>query len=143
MRLDRFTTCTARVPPYLRSVRHAVLAPLALLAACTSVPLPPWAPSFPRPAVIVPSAPGRGPAAPSAAVQISPVQTPSVIAGVPQDEAEPYSAAVAARFPAPAVVYSTPGLQAGRAAFTTCLQEGTMTATYCKGDPTSCIDAIE
>ena len=119
MRLDRFTTCTARVPPTLRSLRRAVLAPLALLAACTSVPLPPWVPSFPRPVVIVPSTPGRGPAAPIAAVQISPVQTPSVIASVPQDEAAPYSAAVAARFPAPALVYSTPGLQAGRAAFTT------------------------
>ncbi|MFZ2296600.1 MAG: M14 family metallopeptidase, partial [Polaromonas sp.] len=31
----------------------------------------------------------------------------------------PYSAAVAARFPAPAVVYGTPGLQAGRTSFTT------------------------
>ena len=31
----------------------------------------------------------------------------------------PYSAAVAARFPAPSMVYSTPGLQASRTAFTT------------------------
>ena len=34
------------------------------------------------------------------------------------EPAAPYSAAVAARFPDPSVVYSTPGLQAGRTAFT-------------------------
>lgn len=119
MRLCRFLTHAGRFRFQLRSVRLAVMAPLTLLAACTSVPLPPWVPSFPRPVVIVPSAPVRGPAAPRASVQISPVETPLVIASIPQDEATPYSAAVAARFPAPPVVYNTPGLQPGRAAFTT------------------------
>jgi hypothetical protein len=41
-------------------------------------------------------------------------------APVPPDEAQlPYSAAVAARFPAPRVSYDTPGLRAGRDQFTT------------------------
>ncbi len=31
----------------------------------------------------------------------------------------------------------------GRAAFTSCLNEGITTANYCKADPTSCIDQIE
>jgi hypothetical protein len=35
------------------------------------------------------------------------------------DQPTPYSAAVASRFPAPSVVYNTPGLQAGRTTFTT------------------------
>ena len=60
-----------------------------LLSACNSTPLPPWTVS---------------PSAPMAAVPTA---------------ALPYSASVAERFPAPSVVYSTPGLQAGRTAFTT------------------------
>ena len=109
----RFTNSVAS----LRSLAPVVALPLMVLAGCKSVPLPPWTPSFPRPAVVVVPAPGL--AAATAAVQISPVPPPAVVAGVPQDEVTPFSAAVAARFPAPAVVYSTPGLQAGRVSFTT------------------------
>lgn len=102
-----------------------MLAPMLLLAACTSVPLPPWTPSSPRPATTAstpssttpPSA--SRPAAPPAAVQTFPVAPPSAIIGtLPADQPVPYSAAVAARFPAPSVVYNTPGLQAGRTTFT-------------------------
>nr|WP_293603764.1 M14 family metallopeptidase [Polaromonas sp. UBA4122] len=97
-----------------------MLAPIALLAACTSVTLPPWTPSAPRPAASAPAS--SAPAAPPAAVQISPV-APPVTMGTPPTgptyQPTPYSAAVAARFPAPSVVYNTPGLQAGRTTFTT------------------------
>ena len=119
MRLRRFTNHAGRLRFNLRAVRLAAIAPLTLLVACTSVPLPPWVPSFPRPVVVVPSVPGRANAAPPATVQISPVQIPLVIASIPPQDAASYSAAVAARFPAPPVVYNTPGLQPGRAAFTT------------------------
>lgn len=109
--------------------------PLALLAACTSVPLPPWTPSSPAPVANAPAsprpiaAPVPRPAAPPAAVQISPVAPPSSLSPsaaaaatpstAPADPPAPYSAAVAARFPAPSVTYNTPGLQAGRTSFTT------------------------
>ena len=109
--------------------------PLALLAACTSVPLPPWTPSSPAPVASAPAsprpiaAPIPRPAAPPAAVQISPVAPPSSLSPpaaaaatpstAPADPPAPYSAAVAARFPAPSVIYNTPGLQAGRTSFTT------------------------
>ena len=56
---------------------------------------------------------------PDVLVQSSPVVPPSVIAKATVEEPAPYSAAVAARFPAPSMVYSTPGLQAGRTTFTT------------------------
>ena len=56
---------------------------------------------------------------PDVLVQSSPVVPPSVIAKAAVEEPAPYSAAVAARFPAPSMVYSTPGLQAGRTTFTT------------------------
>ena len=38
----------------------------------------------------------------------------ALVNGLPPDPGPAYSAALAARFPAPSVVYSTPGLQAGR-----------------------------
>jgi len=81
-----------------------MLAPIMLLAACTSVPLPPWTPSSERPATTEP-----------AAAQTAP---PSAVGTLPANQPAPYSAAVAARFPAPSVVYNTPGLQAGRTSFT-------------------------
>lgn len=93
-----------------------LLAPLALLAACTSVQLPPWTPAIPRPAASASAAPAPRPAAPAVVAQTFPVAPPTAIAPA---EPAPYSAAVAARFPAPTVVYSTPGLQAGRTSFTT------------------------
>ncbi len=106
----------------------AMLAPLLLLSACTSVPLPPWTPSAVRPATTAPTgssttpAPTARPPAPPAEVQTFPVAPPSVIGPAigPQsgEQPAPYGAAVAARFPTPSVVYNTPGLQAGRATFT-------------------------
>ena len=93
-----------------------------LMAACTSVPLPPWTPT----AVRQPSSARIGPETSAKVVppvvQVFPVASPATIGAppvAPADQPTPYSAAVAARFPAPSVVYSTPGLQAGRAAFTT------------------------
>ena len=86
-----------------------LMAPLVLLAACTSVPLPPWQPP---PLRQPPGTMQVPPQSPSAAGQ---TPTPAIVA----EEALPYSAAVAARFPAPTVVYSTPGLQPGRVNFTT------------------------
>jgi len=93
-----------------------------LLAACTSVPLPPWTP----PATRHPASPRVSPetsaqAAP-AVVQVFPVASPAIIGALPTAPAgqfAPDSAAVAARFPAPSVIYNTPGLQAGRTTFTT------------------------
>ncbi len=93
-----------------------VVAPLALLTACTSVQLPVWQPAFPSqvPSATAITMPRQ--ALPPAVVQTFPVNSATVIVAA---EPEPYSAAVAARFPAPNVVYSTPGLQAGRTTFTT------------------------
>lgn len=92
-----------------------MLAPMALLAACTSVPLPPWTPATPRPAASVPA----GAAAEPATAQVFPVKPAAALATAPAAQSAPYSEAVAARFPAPAVVYRTPGLQVGRTTFTT------------------------
>ncbi|MDI1341703.1 M14 family metallopeptidase [Polaromonas sp.] len=99
------------------SPRAAVLLPLLLaLAACTSVPLPPW-PSptgtvAPPPRVVLAPAP-----VPLPAVVVQPVPDRPAMAPSPASAA-PYSAAVAARFPAPSVIYNTPGLQQGRSSFT-------------------------
>ncbi|MEO6320280.1 MAG: M14 family metallopeptidase, partial [Polaromonas sp.] len=106
-------------PVRTRSALLGMMAPLALLAACTSVPLPTWTPALSRPAASTTTAPMPTPAAPATSVQTSPVAPQSVIATVPAEAPAPYSAAVAARFPAPSVVYKTPGLQAGRTHFTT------------------------
>ena len=121
---QHFTNGAGRLSINARhSWRLGWVAPIALLTACTSVPLPPWMPPYPQPAVVAPSSPAPVLApvavAPPAGVQISPVLPPQVIAAVPQDDPAPYSAAVAARFPAPARVYNTPGLQSGRNTFTT------------------------
>ena len=115
----RSTDHAGRLPFYTRSIRLGIVVPLTWLAACTSVPLPPWMPTYPRPASAAPSAPTPSPSVPAITVQISPVAPPSLIASGPQHEPAPYSAAVAARFPAPPVVYNTPGLQPGRTTFTT------------------------
>jgi hypothetical protein len=109
--------------PALRVRPLAVIAPLVLLAACTSTPLPPWTPSTqPRPPTAAPAPVSVPPAAlPPAQVQVAPV-APAALPSSPSspvaDQAAPYSAAVAARFPAPSVVYNTPGLQPGRTTFT-------------------------
>ncbi|MDB5929688.1 MAG: peptidase carboxypeptidase [Polaromonas sp.] len=101
------------------SAMLALLAPLTLLTACTSVPLPPWIPPLTRPNAATTSPAMPVPAEPAVVVQTSPVVPPLVITNVPAESVPPYSEAVAARFPAPSTVYSTPGLQAGRTNFTT------------------------
>ncbi|MDI1275092.1 M14 family metallopeptidase [Polaromonas sp.] len=97
--------------------RAVVLLPLLLaLAACTSVPLPPW--PTPTGTVSAP-APVLAPVpAPIPAVVVQPVPDRPALAPLPPAGAAPYSAAVAARFPAPSVIYNTPGLQQGRSSFT-------------------------
>ena len=89
---------------------------IALLAACTSVPLPPW----PATAGTIPPATTPGIPATVATVPLAqPIPArPGFVTASPAAAQAPYSAAVAARFPAPSVAYSTPGLQAGRSSFT-------------------------
>lgn len=102
-----------------------VMVPMVLLGACTSVPLPPWPSSSSPPAStrpvpqIAPAPQPLLPAEPPIGVQVSPVARVPPIASPNADTPAPYSAAVAARFPAPSVIYGTPGLQAGRSTFTT------------------------
>ena len=113
-------------PPQPRPVRMrsahslpswtSVAAAILLLTACSSTPLPPWrAPAAtapaPKPAVVAPAPKAEAPAAVAQAVPQASI-TPQ-----DADSAAPYSAAVAARFPDPAIAYSTPGLQAGRTSY--------------------------
>lgn len=129
-------TATRLRLPSLRPAAAALAAAL-LLGACASTPLPPW-PSTPGTVTAQrPSAPAPAPA-PAARVQrgsvvpaplgqerpvavASPLPPPTAL--VAQDEgpiaAPPYNAAVAARFPDPAISYDTPGLGRDRRAFTT------------------------
>jgi len=106
----------------------AVAAAAALLAACGSTPLPPW-PSTPPKAVQTAPAPTATRAVPpplgtqrsgvvTTPIAPSPLMTVEPEAPAPTADALPYSEAVAARFPAPAVRYETPGLADGRRAFT-------------------------
>lgn len=100
----------------------------ALLAACTSTPLPPWpttpgTATAPRPAAPAPLPPRAQPgvvvAAPPASpggVTINPLGTSAQPAPL---AALPYGPAVAARFPDPMVRYQTPGLADNRSAYTT------------------------
>ncbi len=117
--------------PLARHARRSLLALLAVtgLVACTSVPLPPWTPTATRPTGgPPPSASSQTPRpSESAGIRVTPVspQTPlypapppTATTASPAPAPPPYSAAVAARFPAPAVIYSTPGLQAGRSSYT-------------------------
>jgi hypothetical protein len=122
--LPRTLTTQLPAPRTRRHLRPLVLlAPLALLAACSSVPLPPWTPPSAQPAAAPAAQRPSSPVIPPSTVQVTPVPAaPAVRPSSPTGQAEapaPYSAAVAARFPAPAVIYNTPGLQAGRSAFTT------------------------
>jgi hypothetical protein len=101
----------------------AVMAPLVLLAACASTPLPPWTPATqPRPPAgtqaPIPVSPAAQRPAPVQVAPVAPAALPSSPALPATDQAAPYSAAVAARFPAPSVTYNTPGLQPGRTTFT-------------------------
>lgn len=109
-----------RALPRMRPL--AVLAPMLLLAACTSTPLPPWTPAaLPRPAAGAQAPAATPPAAQQpapAAAQVTPVAPAALPSSPAAEQAAPYSAAVAARFPAPSVAYNTPGLQPGRTTFT-------------------------
>ena len=105
-----------------RPARLAMIAPLIFLAACTSVQLPPWVPELPRPAAPASAVPASVPVEPAVVVQTSPVTPHSVFPTVPVEAPPPYGPAVAARFTAPTVVYSTPGLQGNRTSFTTPLE---------------------
>ena len=116
----------------------AVLAGALLLSACSSTPLPPWPssptarPNAPAPlppraqrGTVVPAPLGQAGQPPSAQpprqdVIASPLPPPAPL--IVQNDgpmSAPYGASVAARFPDPAVSYSTPGLAAERRAFTT------------------------
>ena len=97
----------------------ALMAAMSLLAACTSTPLPPWVPTDLRTTTPAAAAPPFAVTAPAEAVQTFPVPAPSMSAASLTLDTSPYSAAVAARFPAPSVIYSTPGLQPGRSSFST------------------------
>lgn len=109
---------TALRPSRLQPARWRLLIVLqaALLAACTSTPLPPWTPTG-SVATVPPAGQAPVPSLPGVPGMPQSVVTPS--ASVAPAVPLPYSAAVAARFPAPSLVYSTPGLQAGRSSYTT------------------------
>jgi hypothetical protein len=116
----------------LRTRWPHLLAPLALtlLAACSSTPLPPWpspgsAPTTARtgPPVVdlgssAPPAPAASATAPVVVTPVAPqgseVPPPAAGASAPGAMAPPYGPEVAARFPDPAIAYSTPGLAPGR-----------------------------
>ena len=102
-----------------RPARLVMTASLVFLAACTSVQLPPWMPDLPRPGTSAGTGPMSVPVEPAVVVQTFPVTPSSVLPAVPVEAPPPYGPAVAARFTAPTMVYSTPGLQAGRTSFTT------------------------
>ena len=130
--------------PEPRITRWAAPATLAalLLTACGSTPLPPW-PSTPtaqqrsapaplprvQQGTVVPAPLGQ-----QTPAQVLPQRATVVASPLPpsapllvRDEAPiapPYGDAVAARFPNPSVVYSTPGLGADRRAFTTNAEVG-------------------
>lgn len=127
----------AALPP--RALLGPLVLAIAVLAAgCASTPLPPWPANEPTP---LPSTAQTRPATPRtvppplgttrAEVVTTPIATspllqpPADAAAAPPAPAAttgdslPYSAAVAARFPDPAVRYDTPGLAEGRRAFTT------------------------
>jgi hypothetical protein len=103
---------------WIHTRRLGMLLPFALVAACTSVPLPPWTPVTP-PATSAPGSAETSKPPPPAAVEVFPVATPAAIGPTPAPAnlPAPYSEAVAARFPAPSVTYNTPGLQSGRTTF--------------------------
>ncbi|MBC7609648.1 MAG: peptidase M14 [Polaromonas sp.] len=111
---------------------------LALLSACTSTPLPVWTaaqdatsaepPSVFAPSVSKPSIARQAPPAPPAQAindqsgqsgQNQPAKALALVSAPAPAAPAPYSAAVADRFPAPSVIYNTPGLQDGRSAFST------------------------
>ena len=140
VRTQRAKPRASRAAPGPVAVAAAMLA-CAVLAGCASTPLPAW--QSPRvmpvenvnralPGNVVPPPAPTLDAAPGGAV-VMPVRpgfelvplastgaaAPGTSLLTPASEPLPYSEAVAARFPAPAVVYATPGLAPNRVAFTT------------------------
>ena len=92
-------------------LRWSALACTALLAACSSTPLPPW-PTSSKPQVATPTRP-----APE--IPVVPQATTPPIAPANHPVPPPHNAAGAARLPDPATRYDTPGLAPQRNQFTT------------------------
>lgn len=94
------------------TVRLSAITVAGLLAACSSTPLPPWPGTAAGPVAATPfkARPGTPPVETAQSQAIAPPRSLPPL---------PYSAAVAARFPDPAVHYATPGLEDGRNSFTT------------------------
>jgi len=115
MTAPRFAADSAR--PRTQHGTALLLSLLVTLSACTSVPLPAWPALGPAPGTTPGSATVSVAAPVPAAVAVAQaVPLRSAATEGPATEA-PYSAAVAARFPAPSVIYNTPGLQEGRSSF--------------------------
>jgi hypothetical protein len=91
------------------------MAGAAMLAACSSTPLPPW----PTGGTPTGPAPTRQPAPAPTPVPVVPQATVQPVAPAGDLTPLPYNAAVAARFPDPATRYDTPGLAPRRSQFTT------------------------
>ncbi|MCY7369778.1 MAG: peptidase M14, partial [Polaromonas sp.] len=126
----------------------ALLAAVWLAGCGTKVPLPAWTPADTPLPVATPQGPAAppvgaapldttpgaqsfplpGPADAPAAPPTRPVSAPSA-AAPSNDAAPPYGQAVADRFPAPSVSYSTPGLQEGRREFSTSAEINTWLRT--------------
>ena len=112
--------------PHRPIMRLGLFCVVLALGGCATPPAPKTPPpGFTRvvPASPAASAPATTASAPPAAVA-SPVRPPAGAAAVPLesvpvDDAPPYSAAVAARFPDPPVEFSTPAFAPGRTTFTT------------------------
>lgn len=128
---DLLGTDWGRSPRPTRLLHHALA--ILILSGCASTPLPPWqsqtTTQAARPATPAP--------VPRARVVPRSTEAPQPVANVPQpaqvtaapaaststalavDTTGPYSAAVAARFPAPSRQYDTPGLAQDRTSYTT------------------------
>ena len=61
-------------------VRLAMTTPLMLLAACTSVPLPPWVPELSRPVTRAITSPAPVTVEPAVVIQTMPVAPPAPVA---------------------------------------------------------------
>jgi Zinc carboxypeptidase len=144
-------TALSQRQPHTSSLRGTCIPLLACvtamaLAGCASqVPLPEWKPASPAPAGASTAPPASQPGsvlpqadpvpgvqvfplpAPSSEVPLPPVATTTPVK--PPDEVPPYGPAVANRFPAPTVTYSTPGLQEGRNDFSTSAEINTWLRT--------------
>lgn len=92
----------------------------ALIAVACSTPMPPAAASRPAaPPAAAPAAPATVPPPVPAPAQSLPVRPPGPVVAEPAEAASaPYAAAVAARFPDPAVRYETPAFAPGHAGYT-------------------------